>query len=381
MEQEVLDAPITSAVEIYNPIAAGIALMLARHGHILTSPPVIKDDPAALATTKAGRQELVKFRTTLEKARKAEKAESLAYGRLVDSEAARIQAFADPLELAYDKMIDAEEARLEAICQAELEAERQRIAHHRVRIQSIKEVRETANMCRTADRLKQLIAGMPTHLEQPFEEFQGEAETAFNEVCTVLQQLHSAKVEAETQAAELKRQQEELARQRAEQAAKDLAASQARAAEEAAAQARRMAEEEDFAHRRAEFERQAQAHLDALAAQQAEIEAQKAALAPVAVEAVVETPAEPQVCEIVQVADFCKPADPEPVESSPPTLRLGQINAHLAPIQINSDGLRWLGFEPVGKDRAAVLYHASSLPQIKAALVKHLSTLPALLAE
>ena len=32
MEQEVLDAPITSSVEIYNPIAAGIALMLEKHG-------------------------------------------------------------------------------------------------------------------------------------------------------------------------------------------------------------------------------------------------------------------------------------------------------------------------------------------------------------
>lgn len=280
MTEEVLDAP-KSAVKIYNPIEEGISLMLEKHGHVLHTPPAVTNNPEALAQAKEGRKELAKFRTRLEGARKEAKAESLAYGRLVDSEAARIQAIATPLELAYVAPIEVEEKRLEAIRAAELEAERQRITGHRARIRGIKDVRETGAMCRTAERLKQLIDGMPARLTEPFEEFQAEAEEIYNETMAALQQLHAAKVEAEAQAAELKHQQEELARQRAE---------------EAAALAKRKAEEEDFAHQRAEFEQQKEkarmeqeAQARAIAAQQAEIEAQKAALAAPVIE-VIEAP-------------------------------------------------------------------------------------------
>lgn len=208
-------APLTTVAE-YNAIAAGIALMLEKHGKVLTDPPVVTGNATALATVKASRQELVKFRTTLEKKRVEVKAEALAFGRRVDSEAKRLQAIADPLEAAYDAIVTAEENRLEKIRQQELELERQRIAGHRARIQAIKDVRETANMCRTAERVQQLIDGMPALFEGTFEEYQDEALTAFNEVCTVLGQLHTVKVEAEQAAAELKRQQEALASQQAE---------------------------------------------------------------------------------------------------------------------------------------------------------------------
>lgn len=388
-EQQVLDAPKLSAVKTYNPIEQGIALMLEKHGHVLTNPPVVTNDPAALAITKAGRQELVKFRTALEKARKAEKAESLAYGRLVDSEAARIQAFADPLELAYDRVIVAEENRLEAIRQQELEAERLRIARHRTRIQAIKEVRETANMCRTSDRLKQLIDGMPAHLEQTFEEFQGEAETAFNEVCTVLQQLHGAKVEAEAAAADLKRQQDELSAQRAEQAARDLAASQARAAEEAAAQTRL----DEMNRRELELQARERETADREAAQKRQQEEREAAEllaasrpAPLTmldiVAGVVDAevkPDEPLVLTGEKVIVPLMPFQPVQAEETPPTLRLGQISTHLG-FAVTADFLRSLGFEPAGRERAAVLYHASSWPLIQAALIKHINALPALQA-
>lgn len=389
MEQEVLDAPITSAVTVYNPIAAGIALMLERHGHVLTAPPILKGDPAAMTVAKAGRQELVKFRTTLEAARKAEKAESLTYGRLVDSEASRIQAFATPLELAYTTAITDEENRLEAIRQQELEVERQRISGHRARIQAIKEVRETANMCRTADRLKQLIDGMPAHLEKPFEEFQGEAETAFNEVCTVLRQLHGAKVEAEAQAVELKRQQEELERQRSEHAA---------------AQARRDAEAADFARQRAEFEQEqviARAQQQAEAAQRFAVreavnddrESAKNQIEDMTADALL-VASRPAPLTAQDIADGMVGAEVNPGKvlvltdephvivplmaspAIPPTLRLGQISTHLG-FAVTADFLRSLGFEPAGRERAAVLYHASSWPLIQAALIKHLEKLGA----
>ena len=329
MTQEVLDAP-KSAVKIYNPIEEGISLMLEKHGHVLHTPPAVTDNPEALAQAKEGRKELAKFRSRLEKARKEEKAESLAYGRLVDSEAARIQAIATPLELAYAAPIEAEEERLKAIREAEIEAERQRIAGHRARIQGIKDVRETGVMCRTADRLKQLIDGMPARLAEPFEEFQAEAEEAYNETTIMLQQLHAAKVEAEAQAVELKRQQDDLARQRAEQAARDLADRQARAAEEAATQAKRKAEEEDLAQRKAEFERQAQAHFDRLAAQQAEIEAQKAELAAPVVEVVqvIEAP-EPAPAPVPEVRAVSTKTEALPEAATPSAQQLVQAVAEM----------------------------------------------------
>lgn len=43
------------------------------------------------------------------------------------------------------------------------------------------------------------------------------------------------------------------------------------------------------------------------------------------------------------------------------TVKLGDINARIAPLSINADGLASLGFQPVGTDRAAKLYAESDL--------------------
>lgn len=53
------------------------------------------------------------------------------------------------------------------------------------------------------------------------------------------------------------------------------------------------------------------------------------------------------------------------------TIKLGQINAYLAPIQINQAGLAQLGFDPVGKDKSAVLYRESDFPAMCRAIAKH----------
>ena len=54
-------------------------------------------------------------------------------------------------------------------------------------------------------------------------------------------------------------------------------------------------------------------------------------------------------------------------------MTLGKLNSLLAPVQITADGLRLLGFEPVGRDRAAVLYDASAFTRICTAIVAHLT--------
>ncbi len=294
--QQVIDAPKLSEVAIFNPIEQGIALILEKHGGVLTSPPDVST-AKALAATKKNRAEMVTFRTAIEATRKSEKQASLDYGRLVDSEAKRITAIAAPIELAYDKAVTEEENRIEAIRQAEIEAERQRIAGHKARIQTIKDVRGTANLCRTSDRLNQLIDGMPAMVELSFEEFGDEAMTAFNETCTLLSQLHAAKVEQETAATELARQQAELAAQRAEQARIDLEAQALRDKQEADAKVARDAEAATI-----------QKRADDLAAREAEVSRR---------EAVAAAPMVEQKTFGEQIAAYAQAVAPAPVKVVP----------------------------------------------------------------
>ncbi len=54
------------------------------------------------------------------------------------------------------------------------------------------------------------------------------------------------------------------------------------------------------------------------------------------------------------------------------TIKLGDINSRLAPVQITAAGLSELGFQSVGKDRSAVLYRESDFPAICQAIARHI---------
>lgn len=54
-------------------------------------------------------------------------------------------------------------------------------------------------------------------------------------------------------------------------------------------------------------------------------------------------------------------------------IRLGEINARIAPLSITADGLAQLGFTAVGTDRAAKLYVASDWPAICDALISRIT--------
>ena len=89
--------------------------------------------------------------------------------------------------------------------------------------------------------------------------------------------------------------------------------------------------------------------------------------------------------------EAAKPAQAAPVVSTPlpaaqvvtpiiqadtgARITLGQINTRLAPISLNREGLSSLGFEPAGKDRAAILYRESDFSAICEALISHLQGL------
>jgi len=58
----------------------------------------------------------------------------------------------------------------------------------------------------------------------------------------------------------------------------------------------------------------------------------------------------------------------------PVRLKLGDINAAIAPLSITADGLARLGFHPAATDKSAKLYEAATFEQIRAALLKVLTS-------
>lgn len=61
-------------------------------------------------------------------------------------------------------------------------------------------------------------------------------------------------------------------------------------------------------------------------------------------------------------------------------IKLGDINAAIAPLNVSSDGLAQLGFQPVGTERSSKLYLASEFPLICGALARVAAEAPARLA-
>ena len=99
----------------------------------------------------------------------------------------------------------------------------------------------------------------------------------------------------------------------------------------------------------------------------AEAIAKAAQVAPVVQPAPAIVAAKAPVCDSVQVCISSK----QP-EDTGATMRLGQISERLG-FQLTADFLRSLGFEPVGRERAAVLYSESAFPRICQALVMHIN--------
>jgi predicted phage-related endonuclease len=65
----------------------------------------------------------------------------------------------------------------------------------------------------------------------------------------------------------------------------------------------------------------------------------------------------------------------EAVRDTGERIKLGDINARLAPIQITADGLAQLGFAHVATDKSAKLYRESDFPAICEALVRHINAI------
>jgi putative phage-type endonuclease len=87
----------------------------------------------------------------------------------------------------------------------------------------------------------------------------------------------------------------------------------------------------------------------------------------------VAAPAAPPAAASPKVFSFSGGGGPRSAPPAAPTLRIGQINERLDPIQLSAQGLATLGFEGT-KDRGAVLYHESDFPRICEALIAHVQS-------
>lgn len=105
---------------------------------------------------------------------------------------------------------------------------------------------------------------------------------------------------------------------------------------------------------------------------EAEVQRRQAEAKPVVQEA--QAPTSAPVATEVQAYAFADEFKVEPITDNGHRIKLGDINAAIAPLSISADGLAQLGFEPVAMERASKLYAASDLPKILAAMIKHLSS-------
>lgn len=221
----------------YSPIEAGLAALREKHHNVVVDVTTAE----GLAKAKEGRSELKAVRLNLDKARKEEKEESLAYGRLVDSEAKRILEVIQPWELNYDRAIKAEEARKEEEKQAKLKAEREaEMAKLRAEVEEQERIKREE---REAEEKR--LAEIRAEEERKFAEEKAKLDTERERLAKIHEEQEAkAREEREALAAEkakfeneqriirerLDKEKEEL---RLKQDAEEKAAAQKRAEEEA----------------------------------------------------------------------------------------------------------------------------------------------------
>lgn len=185
-------------------------------------------DDAVMTEAKSAYKDINSRSITLEKARKKEKAESLAYGKFVDSEAKRISSRLDVLRLPIKATIDEEVNRVAIAHEAAVQAERDRIEAEALAAQQAEEKR-LADQQAEIDRQKAELA------KQQKEQEDRERES---------------RMRIETQEREARRAQEEtdrIAREEAEEKAR--VERKAQEAKEAKKQARIREDQEKAQHK------------------------------------------------------------------------------------------------------------------------------------
>jgi predicted phage-related endonuclease len=99
------------------------------------------------------------------------------------------------------------------------------------------------------------------------------------------------------------------------------------------------------------------------------VEQEQAARAAEPAPQVIPSPATAGVAQLHALANALSHSPHAPAAAAPQRkLRLGEINALIAPLSISADGLAELGFQPVATERASKLYDAAQYPLMAAAM-------------
>ena len=391
------------------------------------------ETPAGMKVAEAGWRAYRNPRLEVEKARRSAKAPVLSLGKSIDNFAGDLETRLRSGEDHYKAQIDAEETRRAAEKAEAKRLDDERIAKHQANIAAIRSFLgysqglPAARIALGIERLQGQVYG------EDWQEFAVPAANAQCETLEAMRTLHAQTVEREAEAARLEAQREEQARVAAEQAeaARRLDEQRAELARQQRAAADNLVRVTGLQGRIAEIRAAATGHERATAADLAEAitavtaldvsdgqfqefacladhakgqtltvlklahfeavlredaaEAERLARIPLALP----TPPEPLCGECGATPEGDRgPADllaapfdysagePQAIEAPEalpePTLTLGAINERIAPLSISGAGLALLGFEPAGRRKAAVLFHESDWPAMRAAMVKHL---------
>lgn len=361
------------AIVTYSRTEAAIAELRKKYAGATYDLTTVAGDKAA----RAGRLELVTLRGNLEKKRKELKAPALEFGKKIDSEAVRLTAEIVALEKPIDDQIKADEQRRDDERRAKEAAEAARRKVHTDAIAKITGyVEQAADL--SADRIGKGIAYLQGLDLSGFEEFVDEAAATRTRTIAALEVLRSKAVAREEEAARLEAQRieqarvaDELAEQKRQLEAKQAELDAQRQDQERIA--REQAEAKRLADEAAALNNQIQASIkdadpdDAIAPLLGEI-------SKVAHELSSDLIASAAI-KTAQVMPLSRPAAPQADTGA--RVKLGDINAAIAPLSITADGLAALGFPHIATEKAAKLYSLAALPDIYAAMVRHIEAVQA----
>lgn len=359
------------AIVKYGVTEAALADLRSRYAGATWDLTTTAGDKAA----RAARLELVTLRTALERKRKEFKTPALEFGRLIDSEAARITAEIEALELPIDRQIKADEQRRAEEKAARERAEAERKAKLQAGVAGVRGFVEQANAPgMTAERIRKGLDILRTMVfeEAHWQEYHAAVLQAHADAVAGVEAALAGAIEREAEAARLAQEREELERTKA--------ALEAQRAEQIA-QAQRIAE----AQRRIEEEAQAKAaeqqRVIAAAAEEAERAAAEASRLEQERqwrereqwEAFERAEAQKLAQERAAAAE---PAAPAVVAEEPATLSTGGISTRLG-FTLSTDFIeRTLGRPCRDRAKAARLWRESDWPVIKSALIEHVRRLP-----
>ena len=319
------------------------------------------------AKDKAGRDQahraamqLMQARLAVEKTADDAKTDAKRFVAGINAECTRLVAIVKPEEVRLKGVRDEWDSEQARIKEAESEAKRKRIEALNQRIAAIRDIGNRAMRCATSEQAIAIASELDAVDFDGMDEFEADAQYAHGEATETCSAVIERLQSAEQTARDLEQHRRELAAAKAEADAALAELARIRAEELAKAEREARGQVEAEREREAARSQAAEAERAIMLAEQKRA-AERAIEAPVAV-----APAAPQPA--LEAANT-----PAPAPATGPMLKLGEINARLAPISISSDGLAQLGFAPAATDKASRLYRAADLPLILAAMVRHIN--------